>query len=143
MRRSLAISLKHFGESARLAEMTWGLGEMLIGDEQFAEATPYLERALEMARRTMKSDDKRMADIQGSYGAALVGVGRLDEGIAQMKESLVIYGKGQRSLNWGLTEYSLAEAESKGQRWNDAIASYGRGRLLLEAVAGARPSLPT
>ncbi|MBK9030079.1 MAG: tetratricopeptide repeat protein [Myxococcales bacterium] len=137
MRRALEIAEARTPQSSLLAQVLAGLGNMLGGDQRFAEALPYLERGLAIARSTIRANHPFIAQVLGDTGTVLIGLGRREEGRARIMEALSIFEANARpTLNWGVTLFMLGDAEAALKRWPEAIDAYGRARARLEAVVG-------
>ncbi|MBK9030081.1 MAG: tetratricopeptide repeat protein [Myxococcales bacterium] len=99
--QAAAIAEARMAASPLLALPVYNVATLLVEEQRFAQALPYLERTLALARASPRPDHSFIADIMGDQGVALVGLGRREEGRALIVESLAMYEKNARPHQLG------------------------------------------
>ena len=137
MTRAATIAESRMDATAMGAQVLAGLGNMLAGDRQFERARGYLERAVDLARKTMPPDDLRLAGMLGDLSSTLDGLGQTAEALAICKEHLAIYaGHGRPSLNWAMGFHNLGKVEGTLGHVSEALRAYEEATTMFTQVEG-------
>jgi serine/threonine protein kinase/Tfp pilus assembly protein PilF len=112
--------------------------DLMLGD--FAAAADLYRRAID-ARQAVRSGDYQHANMLQNYAAALVEMGRIDDGIELATQAAVMFAKAKTPVGTTLVPIVLATAHtSVGQNREalEALDRYSDGRERLEVPVQIR-----
>jgi tetratricopeptide (TPR) repeat protein len=112
-REAARIGLARLAPSPKLADLIGAVGSTLLALGRPAEALPFLEQDVAMARATMKPDDPRLAEPIDLLAATLMNLRRFDAARPMYTEALARFAKvNTPSVAWANTFQHLAELEA-------------------------------
>ncbi|MEJ7599965.1 MAG: serine/threonine-protein kinase [Kofleriaceae bacterium] len=136
IREAARIGEARLAPSPGLSDYIAGVGSTLVLLKRDAEAIPYLQRALDMARATMPAGDPRLAQSLGDLVAALHAVDRYDEELPLIEETIALLEKrgGRGDVKLATAYYNRGAWGVQTHHCETALPAFERAIALYQAV---------
>ncbi len=141
-RNAVRIREPRLGDSPGLGGSLVGLATVLADQGHWRESFETNDRAVRMFRRLFPASDTQQLTAMIARARALVHLDQPDAGAAAYQEILALMKQnGIHTFNLAITEFNLAELNSRRGRCAEASAGFAEALTAFEAMRGPNASV--